>query len=154
MINQAIHGLDVLQWLCGMPESVVAYTANIALKDEIEVEDTAIGIFKMKNGGKFVVNATNAASYSFPVYYLFRASGHTIELSSDNIIIDGQFISKSDGVPLFGKEVWGVGHVNLVKNFYECLSSGEKFSIGFDEAKNAVKLVLAMYRSNGQEIKL
>ena len=154
MINQAIHGLDILQWLCGMPESVVAYTTNISLKGEIEVEDTAIGIFKMKNGGKFVLNATNAASYCFQVYYLFRAGGHTVELSGDNILIDGELITKSDGLPLFGKEVWGVGHVNLVKNFYDCLESGEKFSIGFGEGKNAVKLVLAMYSSNGREIKL
>lgn len=154
MINQAIHGLDILQWLCGYPVAVTAYTSNISLKNEIEVEDTAIGIFEMQNGGKFVVNATNAASYCFQVYYMFRASGHTIELSADNIIIDGEFITKSDGLPIFGKEVWGVGHVNLVKNFYECLERGEKFSIGFDEGKNAVKLVLAMYRSNGQNIKL
>lgn len=154
MINQAIHGLDLLQWLCGYPVSVTAYTSNVSLRNVIEVEDTAIGIFEMKNGGKFVVNATNAASYCFQVYYMFRAGGHTIELSSDNIIIDGQFITKSDGLPIFGKEVWGVGHVNLIKNFYDCLENGEKFSIGYDEGKNAVKLVLAMYRSNGQEIKL
>ena len=85
---------------------------------------------------------------------MFRASGHTVELSADNIIIDGKFITKSDGLPIFGKEVWGVGHVNLIKNFYDCLESGEKFSIGYDEGKNAVKLVLAMYRSNGKEIKI
>ena len=154
MINQAIHGLDILQWLCGMPECVTAYTANVSLKNVIEVEDTAFGLFKMKNGGKFVVNATNAASFCFPIYYMFRASGHTVELTADNIIIDGKFITKSDGLPIFGKEVWGVGHISLIKNFYNCLESGEKFSIGFDEGKNAVKLVLAMYRSNGQEIKI
>lgn len=154
MINQAIHGLDLMQWLCGMPESVTAYTTNIALKNEIEVEDTAFGLFRLKNGGKMVVNATNAASFCFPIYYMFRASGHTVELSADNIIIDGQFITKSDGLPIFGKEVWGVGHVNLIKNFYDCLESGKKFSIGYDEGKNAVKLVLAMYRSNGKEIKI
>lgn len=154
MINQAIHGLDVLQWLCGMPKYVTAYTANVSLKNMIEVEDTAFGLFKMKNGGKFVVNATNAASFCFPIYYMFRASGHTVELTADNIIIDGKFITKSDGLPIFGKEIWGVGHISLIKNFYKCLESGEKFSIGFDEGKNAVKLVLAMYRSNGQEIKI
>jgi predicted dehydrogenase len=154
MINQAIHGLDLLQWLCGMPESVTAYTTNIALKNEIEVEDTAFGLFKLKNGGRMIINATNAASFCFPIYYMFRASGHTVELSADNIIIDGQFITKSDGLPIFGKEVWGVGHVNLIKNFYDCLERNEKFSIDFYEASRVIKMVLAMYRSNGQEIKI
>ena len=154
MINQAIHGLDLLQWICGMPESVIAYTENFALKNEIEVEDTAFGLFRLKNGGNFVVNATNAAGFCFPIYYMFRAGMDTIELSADNIIINGQFITKSDGLPIFGKEVWGVGHIHLIKNWYDCLESGEKFSIDFYEARKVIKLVLAMYRSSGKEIKI
>ena len=154
MINQAIHGLDLLQWLCGMPTSVIAHTSNLSLKDYIEVEDTAFCLFKMKNGGKIVVNATNAASFSFHVRYTFRAGCHTVELSDNNIFIDGNLITKRDEYPIVGKEVWGTGHFNLIKNFYHCLQTGEKFSIGFDEGKNAVLLVLAIYRSNGCEIEI
>lgn len=154
MINQAIHGLDLMQWICGMPESVIAHTHNVALKNEIEVEDTAFGLFKLKNGGSFVVNATNSASYCFPIYYMFRADGHTVQLSSNNIIIDDQFITKSDNEPLIGKEVWGVGHSKLIKDFYDCIESGKKFEIDFYEASKAIKLLLAMYRSNGEEIKI
>lgn len=154
MINQAIHGLDLMQWFCGMPESVVAYTTNISLKNEIEVEDTAFGLFRLENGGNFVVNATNAAKYCFPIYYMFRAGQDTVEISADNIIINGKFVTKSDGLPIFGKEVWGVGHVNLIKNYYDCLENGEKFSIDFYEGSKVVKLVLAMYRSNGKEVEI
>ena len=74
--------------------------------------------------------------------------------AADNIIINGKFVTKSDGLPVFGKEVWGVGHVNLIKNWYDCLERGEKFSIDFYEARKVIKLVLAMYRSNGKEIKI
>ena len=154
MINQAIHGLDLLQWLCGMPESVLAHLSNVSLKDEIEVEDTAFCLFKMKNGAKIVVNATNAASFSFHVRYTFRASGHTVEIIDDNILIDGNLITKRGNYPIVGKEVWGTGHFDLIKNFYHCLKRGEKFSIGFEEGKNAVLLVLAIYRSNGCEIEI
>jgi len=154
MINQAIHGLDLLQWLCGMPESVLAHLSNVSLKDEIEVEDTAFCLFKMKNGAKIVVNATNAASFSFHVRYTFRASGHTVEIIDDNILIDGNLITKRGNYPIVGKEVWGTGHFDLIKNFYHCLKTGEKFSIGFEEGKNAVLLVLAIYRSNGCEIEI
>ena len=154
MINQAIHGLDLLQWLCGMPESVLAHLSNVSLKDEIEVEDTAFCLFKMKNGAKIVVNATNAASFSFHVRYTFRASGHTVEIIDDNILIDGNLITKRGNYPIVGKEVWGTGHFDLIKNFYHCLKRGEKFSIGFEEGKNAVLMVLAIYRSNGCEIEI
>ncbi len=154
MINQAIHSLDLMQWICGMPESVIAYTSNIALKNKIEVEDTAFGLFRLKNGGTLVVNATNAAAKSLPSYYIFKTDNDTIQLSGDNIIHNGEFINKSDGLPLFGKVEWGVGHVKLIRDFYNCLETGKKFSIGFDEAKNVIKLILAMYRSNGQEVKI
>ena len=154
MINQAIHSLDIMQWLCGMPESVIAQTHNVALKNEIEVEDTAFGLFKLKNGGNFVVMATNSASATFPIYYMFKADGHTVQLSSNNIIIDDKFMTKSDDEPLLGKEVWGVGHSKLIEDFYNCIESGKKFEIDFYEASKTVKLLLAMYRSNGEEIKI
>ena len=152
MINQAIHGLDLMQSLCGMPESVIAYTSNIGLKGQIEVEDTAFALFKLKNGGTIVVNATNAATQSLPIYYMFKTDTDTIELSEDNMIINKQFLTRSDGLPLFGKVEWGVGHVNLIREFYNCLENGKKFAIGFYEAKNVIKLIRAMYRSNGKEV--
>ena len=154
MINQAIHGLDLLQWICGMPESVLAQVSNVSLKDQIEVEDTAFCLFKMKNGGKIVVNATNAASFSFHVHYTFRTGCTTIELSDNNISINGNLITKRGDYPVVGKEVWGTGHFDLVKNFYHCLQTGEKFSIGFEEAKKVLLMVLAVYRSNGEEVKI
>ena len=154
MINQAIHSLDLLQWICGEPESVIAHTHNVALKNEIEVEDTAFGLFKMKNGTNFVLMATNSASATFPIYYMFKADGHTVQLSSNNILIDGEHMAKTDNIPLFGKEVWGVGHSKLIEDFYRCVKSGEKFAIDFYEASKSIKLLLAMYRSNGEEIKI
>ncbi len=154
MINQAIHGLDLMQWICGMPESVIAYTSNIGLKNQIEVEDTAFGLFRLKNGGTLVVNATNAAAMSLPMCFTLKTDTDTIQLSEDSVVVNGELITKSDGLPFFGKVEWGVSHVNLIKNFYDCLEKGEKFSIDFYEAKNVIKLILAMYRSNGNEVKI
>ena len=137
-----------------MPESVIAHTHNVALKNEIEVEDTAFGLFKMKNGTNFVLMATNSASATFPIYYMFKADGHTVQLSSNNILIDGEHMSKSDNIPLFGKEVWGVGHVGLIKEFYTCLKTGKKFPIDFYEGSKVIKLILSMYKSNGERIEI
>ena len=50
MINQAIHTLDLLQWICGMPEYVTAHVSNDSLKGVIEVEDTASALFECKGG--------------------------------------------------------------------------------------------------------
>ena len=154
MINQAIHSLDILQWLCGMPESVLAHVSNNSLKGTIEVEDTAFGIFSLKSGGNFVVHATNAAKSCFPVYMAFNSGTDTIELSADNLIVNGKFVTKENGEPIFGKTEWGSGHAVLIRKYYDCLQSGEKFPIDFYEARNAIRLILKMYASNGNTIKI
>ena len=154
MINQAIHSVDLMQWLCGMPETVVANINNYSLKNEIEVEDTAFGIFKLHDGSNFVISATNAATYTFSPYFSIRADKDTVEFCGNNIIINGTPITKEETLSVVGKSVWGTGHQKLISDFYSCVEKGEKFSIGYDEACKAVKLVLAMYRSNGQEINI
>ena len=154
MINQAIHSLDLLQWFCGMPETVIAHCSNNSLQGVIDVEDTAYGLFSLKNGGNFVINATNAAKNCFTIISMFHAGDDTVELSGDNLIVNGKFVTKSDGTPIFGKEEWGVGHNNLIREFYNCLEKGEKFPIDFYEASKTVKLILKMYESNGKKINI
>ena len=154
MINQAIHSLDLLQWFCGMPETVIAHCSNNSLQGVIDVEDTAYGLFSLKNGGNFVINATNAAKNCFTIISMFHAGDDTVELSGDNLIVNGKFVTKSDGTPIFGKEEWGVGHNNLIREFYNCLEKGEKFPIDFYEGSKTVKLILKMYESNGKKINI
>lgn len=152
MINQAIHSLDLLQWLCGMPENVIGHISNNSLQGIIEAEDTAFGLYGLENGGNFIVTATNAGKFCFPIYYTFRTDEDTIELSGDNIIINGHFITKSDGLPLYGKDVWGTGHAKLIGDFYDCLKTGRQFPIGFYEGRNSVLLFRGLYRSKGEKI--
>ena len=154
MINQAIHSLDLLQWFCGMPETVIAHCSNNSLQGVIDVEDTAYGLFSLKNGGNFVINATNAAKNCFTIISMFHAGDDTVELSGDNLIVNGKFVTKLDGTPIFGKEEWGVGHNNLIREFYNCLKKGEKFPIDFYEASKTVKLILKMYQSNGEKVNI
>lgn len=154
MINQAIHSLDLLQWFCGMPETVIAHCSNNSLQGVIDVEDTAYGLFSLKNGGNFIINATNSAASCFPIVLMFQSKTDAVELSGDNLIVNGKFVTKSDGAPIFGKEEWGVGHDKLIKEFYNCLENGEKFPIDFYEASKTVKLILKMYQSNGEKVNI
>lgn len=152
MINQALHTLDLLQWFCGMPKSVIAHNSNDTLQGIIDVEESQLGIFKLKNGGRFIITATNACTHSFPITLMFRSVETEAVLIGDHMIVNGKFVTKSDGLPMFGKEEWGVGHINLVREYYACLREGRKFPIDFYEAKKVVKLILALYRSEGKEV--
>ena len=78
MINQAIHSLDLLQWICGMPETVIAHCSNNSLQGVIDVEDTAYGLFSLKNGGNFIINATNSAASCFPIVLMFQSDRKSV----------------------------------------------------------------------------
>jgi len=60
LINQAIHSIDLLQWLMGQVLEVTAYTGLLA-HERIEVEDTAVAILKFANGTLGTIVATTAA---------------------------------------------------------------------------------------------
>ena len=60
LINQAIHSIDLLQWLMGQVVEVTAHTGLIA-HERIEVEDTAVAILKFANGALGTIVATTAA---------------------------------------------------------------------------------------------
>jgi UDP-N-acetyl-2-amino-2-deoxyglucuronate dehydrogenase len=60
LINQAIHTIDLLQWLMGQVVEVTAHTGLLA-HERIEVEDTAVAILKFTNGALGSIVATTAA---------------------------------------------------------------------------------------------
>jgi len=154
MINQALHTLDLLQWISGMPTSVVAHTHNDTLQDVIEVEDTATGNFTLANGGKMILNATNGCTSSFPVGLMLDGKSSRALVVGDHVIVDDVVLKKDDELPLFGKEEWGVGHQKLIADYYRCLANGEKFPIDFYEGEKVIRLILAMYQSNGKQIEI
>jgi UDP-N-acetyl-2-amino-2-deoxyglucuronate dehydrogenase len=55
-MNQASHYVDLLDWLIGPVESVMAYTGTLARR--IEVEDTGVAALKWRNGAMGSINVT------------------------------------------------------------------------------------------------
>lgn len=56
LMNQASHYVDLLDWLIGPVESVMAYTGTLAR--DIEVEDTGVAALKWRNGAMGSINVT------------------------------------------------------------------------------------------------
>ena len=55
-MNQASHYVDLLDWLIGPVESVMAYTGTLARR--IEVEDSGVAALKWRNGAMGSINVT------------------------------------------------------------------------------------------------
>lgn len=56
LMNQASHYIDLLDWLVGPVESVMAYTGTLARN--IEVEDTGVAALRWRSGALGTVNVT------------------------------------------------------------------------------------------------
>ena len=56
IMNQASHYVDLMQWLVGPVESVIAKTATLARK--IEAEDTGIAVLRFRNGALGCIEVT------------------------------------------------------------------------------------------------
>jgi predicted dehydrogenase len=60
LMNQGIHGIDLLQWLLGGIREVTAFTATLA-HERIEVEDTAVAGVRFANGALGGIEGTTGS---------------------------------------------------------------------------------------------
>ena len=147
MINQALHTLDLLQWLCGMPQTVTAHLSDDHLQGVIEVEDTATAHFRLPDGRAFQLFATTACTSDFPAQLqLITCAGHRYFADNTSLCRDGEPLPGEKSATL-GKTVWGSGHCRLIADFYRHLSEGTHFPIDAHEGAKVIRLILAMYVS-------
>ena len=59
LMNQAIHSIDLLQWLMGPVKSLYAYTDRLAHR--METEDVAVAVLRFANGALGTIAATTGA---------------------------------------------------------------------------------------------
>ena len=154
LINQAIHTLDLLQWIAGMPAEVAATADHRALKKVIEVEDTVDAHFF--GDVDFDLHATVTSNVDHPVDLRFSCGAQKIVVYPDRVTIDGRpvDIDAPDQTKWYGKPVYGDGHQKLISVFYECVSEGRRFPIDGSEGAKSVRCVLAAYRSGGERTKI
>lgn len=159
MINQALHTLDLLMHICGMPTHVISHISNDYHKDYIEVEDTAVAHFELADGVRYHFYATNNATADLPVQLQFVTKDNKKVFATNNIItVDDELITVAETESLanhmVGKAVWGTGHAVLINDFYRSIEEGTPFRIPGMEGAKVIQLILSMYHSHGNRIKI
>lgn len=152
MINQALHTLDLLQWISGMPEYVTASTSNLTLDNVIEVEDTAVALYS--GGSDFSFFATVGSNKDFEVEMTFKTADETVKVLTNSVIVNGKTLSFDKDDAIYGKLCYGSGHKRLIADFYDCIENDKSFAINGKEGAKVVKLILGAYKSKGKKVKL
>ena len=152
LMNQAIHNIDLLQWMMGPVESVFGYTANNFRK--IEAEDVGVAVLKFKNGALGVIEASTTI---YPenleeTLAIFGEKG-TVMLGgiAVNKIETWKFADSQDenlemeqqDVP----NVYGFGHDALIEDFIRAVIEDRRPYIDGREGIKSLRIVLGIYHS-------
>ena len=152
LMNQCIHGIDLLRWLSlGEPISVFGYTRK-RIHDYIEAEDVGVAVVSFSDGSVATIEGT---ANVFPsnleeTVTLFGEKGtakiggvatNTIEIW--NFSDYNMDVNVSEHID----NVYGNGHVQLFKDVASCIANGTKPYVTAEDGKKALELVLAIYKS-------
>lgn len=163
LMNQGIHGIDILLWIAGEVESVFARTDTKAR--DIEVEDTAVAILKFKNGAFGVIEGTTSVYPGYPRKFEIHGKKGTVVFNTAGIEewqIEGENDSskpelkkiETDDTSSNPMDFSKLSHVPLVKDLVDAIETDRETLIPVSEARKAVDLILAIYESSqkGKEI--
>lgn len=165
MMNQCIHGVDLLRWMMGDEvEEVYAQTAQ-QFHHYLECEDVGMAVVKFKNGAIGTIEGTTNV---YPknleeTLYLFGETG-TVKIggTSTNNIDVWDFADRQPedeelkGLQEATSNVYGNGHSSLYANMIDAIQRDQRPYVDAVAGRNALEMVLAIYQSaaDGVPIKL
>ncbi|MCU1408786.1 MAG: dehydrogenase [Microbacteriaceae bacterium] len=148
LMNQAIHTLDLLQWLVGPVAEVRGNASTRALDDVIEVEDTAEMVLTHQSGARSVFYATLANTVNAPITLDIVTERATLSLRGELTVThaDGRVdVVKEREVATGGRAYWGISHELLIQDFYARLDEDAPFWIGPLEAQKTLEIIQDVY---------
>lgn len=162
-MNQASHYIDLLDWIIGPVESVMAYTATLAR--QIEVEDTGVAALKWRNGALGTVNVTmltHARNLEGSITVLGEKGSVRVGGVAVNEIQMWQFAephSMDDSIKEASYQtssVYGFGHPLYYDNVIRSLRAEAEPETDGREGLRSLELLIAMYKSarDGRRINL
>jgi predicted dehydrogenase len=162
VINQAIHGVDLLQWFAGMPVEVFAWTTR-RVHTRIESEDTSVAALRFASGAFGTIEATTAAWPGFSRRIEICGEHGSAVMEDDDIARwefrdarpeDAQIrATRESGAMGSGAAapmaIRFEGHLRQIQDFIDGIREQRPFFVEGREARNAVALVRAIYDSAG-----
>ncbi len=162
-MNQASHYVDLVQWLIGPVESVLARTATMARR--IEAEDSGAAILKFRNGAIGVLEVT---MLTFPrnlegsITIIGETGTVKIGGTAVNKVEHWQFASYDDDDKRIEQattnppSVYGFGHQGYYRNVLAVLRGEAVADTDGRSGRKSLELILGIYESakTGHEVPL
>lgn len=165
LMNQCIHGIDLLRWMMGDEIDEVYGATRQRFHDYLEAEDVGMAVIKFKNGAIGTVEGTTNV---YPenleeTLYIFGENG-TVKLggTSTNNIDVWKFADETEkdirnrGLVEQTSNVYGNGHTSLFADVIDAIRKDRKPYVDAVAGRNALEVILAIYKSQktGMPVKL
>lgn len=151
LMNQGIHGIDMMCGLLGYPISVSGHTAT--LLHDIEVEDTAVASLVFPNGTLGVIDGSTAVTHAQPRRLELCGTTASLTLEEDVIV-------HTDGIDLLSRTESGYKsfsdptaistdlHEYQFCNILAAIAGNEPLFYTSEEALKTVAVITAIYESS------
>lgn len=165
LMNQCIHGVDLLRWMMGGEVEEVYGVTRQQFHDYLEAEDVGLAVVKFKNGAIGTIEGTvNVYPKNLEeTLYLFGETG-TVKLggtSTNNIDVwnfadEGAEDEKNRNLQEATSNVYGNGHTSLFADMMDAIANDRAPYVDAVAGRNALEMILAIYKSQltGRPVKL
>lgn len=165
LMNQCIHGIDLLRWMMGNDAVEVYGQTRQRFHDYLEAEDVGVAVVKFANGAVATIEGTaNVYPKNLEeTLYVFGENG-TVKIggTSTNNIDVWDFADETDadasnkGLVEQTSNVYGNGHISLYADVIDAIVNDRIPYVDAVAGRNAVEMVLAIYKSQktGMPVKL
>lgn len=165
LMNQCIHGIDLLRWMMGEEVVEVYGATRQRFHDYLETEDVGVAVVTFANGAIGTIEGTTNV---YPrnleeTLYLFGSTG-TVKIggTSTNDIDVWDFAVETEadrgnkGLKEQTSNVYGNGHTALYADVVDAIEMDRPPYVDAVAGRNALEMILAIYESQktGKPIKL
>ena len=170
-MNQAVHAIDLLQWLMGPVDTVTAMADCLAHK-RVEVEDVAVAMLRFKNGALGVIEAATCAYPGTKRRIEIHGDRGSARFENKSLALwefadktrrdahirrkyapDPSAIKYGVGDP---KSISGEGHKAVFRDMIRAIETDGAALCDGREGRKSVEIILAIYKSasTGKPVKL
>lgn len=156
LMNQCIHGIDLLRWMLGGDIEEVYGVTRQQFHHYLEAEDAGMAVVKFKNGAIATIEGTTNV---YPenleeTLYIFGEKG-TVKIggTSTNNIDIWNFADEKDEdthnkrLKEATSNVYGNGHTSLFADVIDAIKNDRNPYVDAYAGRDALELVLAIYKS-------
>ena len=161
LMNQGIHGIDLIQYLMGGVKSVQADCRTIARN--IEVEDTANMLVEYNNGAVGIIQCTTVCTPGYPRTIEISGEKGSILLKEDTIEIwdvEGTTLDECETHNVSGfanpMDITYKYHKMQFEDLLKAIETDAKPMVDVYEGRKPVEIILSAYKSSktGKKIEL